>query len=209
METTETVRKKKEKKPFVDCPFVVIIDTAEQQPFGFSGIVADSEKDYRPFVVPIVKQCLGRFPNSLGDYSLSLAGSPFDQAQFTGIGRCHIERKSIDDAHGTILGFEDNRRERFESELDNLSRIESGLVVVECSLESLLKNAPEYGKKTKAQNAKILLRSIIEWQRKFSVRWMFCESRRFAEEVSFWFLWKFWEHRLKGEEKARRILERF
>lgn len=178
--------------------FVIVIDSAEQHPFAFTGLRHDSDKDYEPIIQPTIRQSLGRHPNSLGDYSL-----------VGGIGRCHIERKSMDDAHSTILGFNDGHRERFESELGNLSKIESAAVVVECSLEDLLKNAPQYGVKTPQQNAKTLFRSILAWQNDYrGVPWIFADDRRLAEQATYWWLHRWWEKNLKPSGKELRRLNR-
>lgn len=156
------------------CPFVVLIDTAEQEPFTFQGLKTDAAQGSRPLIVPTERRELGRHPYGLGDYSLD-----------TGKGRCHIERKSMDDAHGTILGFADGRRERFEQELANLAGIEAGLVVVECSFAELVNRAPTWGKRTASQNAKALHRSIVAFQQDYHVAWSFCDSRRMAEVTAF------------------------
>ena len=156
------------------CPFTVLIDSAEQQPFTFQGFRADSELKGRPLIVPVERRALGRHPDSLGDYSLS-----------GGEGRCHVERKSMADAHSTILGFGDGHRARFEKELENLSKIEAGLVVVECSLSELLANAPQYGKRTRQQNAKALHRSVIAFVQDYRTPWQFCDGRRLAEQTCF------------------------
>lgn len=158
------------------CPFTVLIDSAEQEAFGFTGIKADAAKGGRCYEVPTERQSLGRYPNSLGDYSLS-----------GGAGRCHIERKSMADAHSTILGW-DGHRDRFECELKNLAAIECGAVIVECSLEDLIRFAPSHGKKSVQENAKNLHRSIISFQQRFRVPWLFCGSRRLAELTAFHWL---------------------
>ena len=132
--------------------YTIIVDTAEQPCFTFQSIKSDADKKYVKTVPAIEHRCLGRHPNSLGDYSV-----------VGGVGFCHIERKSMDDCQSTILGFNDGHRERFESELRNLSMVDCALVLVECSLGDLLKHSPEYGKKTAQQNAKTLFRSM--WQR--------------------------------------------
>jgi hypothetical protein len=177
--------------------FVIVIDSAEQHMYTFTGLRHDSDKNYQPIAVPIIRQSLGRHPNSLGDYSL-----------VGGIGRCHIERKSMEDCQSTILGFNDGHRERFESELSNRAKIESPLVLVECSLEDLLKNAPQYGVKTPQQNAKILFRSILAYQQDCRVPWLFCDDRRLAEQAAFWFLHRWWEKNLKVSAKAARRMKR-
>jgi hypothetical protein len=178
--------------------FTIIIDTAEQHPFTFQNIKSDADKKYVKTVPAIEHRCLGRHPNSLGDYSI-----------VGGVGRCHIERKSMDDAQSTILGFNDGHRERFECELQNLSQIESALILVECSLGDLLKHSPEYGKKTAQQNAKTLFRSILAYQQDYKIPWMFCDGRRLAEQSAYWFLHRWWEKNLKksvrqsASEKAK------
>ena len=171
--------------------FTILIDSAEQHPFTFQGIRADANSSYEPIIPSIQSTCLGRHPNSLGDYSL-----------LGGVGRCHIERKSMEDAHSTILGFNDGHRERFESELRNLATIEAGLVIVECTFDQLLQNSPSYGKKTAAQNAKILFRSVLAYQQDCKVPWLFCDGRGLAEHSAYWFLHRFWEKNLK--EKSSR-----
>lgn len=180
-------------------PFTILVDTAEQAPYHFQQIHADADKGGRLLVVTpgvnLVRQCLGRHPDSLGDYSI---------AGF--VGRCHVERKSMEDAHGTILGFTTkagsnqasrafDRRERFEQELANLANVECAAVVVECSLGELLKQAPEHdlGKKTGLCNRKILARSINAWIQDYGVPWLFCDDRRMAEVMTFRFLERFWK----------------
>lgn len=181
-------------------PWTVLIDTAEQFPYTFDGIHADSDRKNRllRFIpgVNVIRQCLGRHPDSRGDYSIEGF-----------VGRVHVERKSMDDAHGTLLGWQidgnNGRRERFECELKNLANVECAAVVVECSFGQLVAQAPEYdqGKKTKACNAKILERSIIAYQQDFGVPWLFCDDRRAAEIVTFRFMERFYE---KHKPKRRR-----
>lgn len=184
-------------------PFNIIIDTAEQAPYTFDNIHADSDRKNRllRFVpgVNVIRQCLGRHPNSLGDYSIEGF-----------VGRCHIERKSMEDAHGTLLGWPDadghSRRDRFECELRNLANCQCAAVIVECSFGQLLDEAPEYdqGKKTKACNAKILERSVIAFAQDYpEVAWLFCDGRRKAEEVTFYFLNRFWQKNKPKKRRAR------
>ena len=162
----------------LECPFRVLIDSAEQFPWTFQGLHADADKGNRPLIVETERRCLQRHPYSLGDYSLT-------SHTICGIGRCHVERKSMADAHSTILGFGDGHRARFEKELENLSKIEAGLVVVECSLSELLANAPQYGKRTRQQNAKALHRSVIAFVQDYRTPWQFCDGRRLAEQTCF------------------------
>ena len=169
------------KSETITCPFVILIDTAEGIPFTFQNLKADADQGHKPIVVTTEFTCLGRHPNSMGDYSI---------AGF--IGQVGIERKSMEDAQSTILGW-DGRRDRFECELENLAKMEAGLVVVECSFEQLIQEAPEYGQRTKSANAKSLMRSVLAFQQDYKVPWLFAGGRRLAEISTFRFLQRFHE----------------
>lgn len=184
-------------------PFTVLIDSAEQTPFTFTGLKDDTSDGGRPLIVPTEWRCLGRHPDSQGDYSISGY-----------VGRVAIERKSMADAQSTILGWSGGR-ERFESELGNLSRMnEAGgaaVVIVESSFQALITNAPEHGKRSKAQNAKALHRSVIAYQQDYRVGWLFCDGRRLAETTAYQFLARFWrkrEEERKEERKAEKKAEK-
>jgi hypothetical protein len=182
------------------CPFTIYVDTAEQEPFTFAGMRADADQQHRPLVVITESRALGRHPDSLGDYSLD-----------SGLGRCHIERKSMKDAQGTILGFGDGgRRERFERELSNLSNMVASCVIVECSYAALLQNAPVTTHRTAQQNAKTLARSLVAFQQDYRVPWFFCDSRRLAELACFRWLARFHEklqERRKAEAKELKKIQ--
>lgn len=192
----------------VTCPFTVLIDTAESTPWGFQGIVSDANKDNLPMVVPVEFRCLGRHPESRGDYSVK--GLEHHVA---------IERKSQDDAISTILGWDtnyqiergmDGRRNRFKQELQNLAAMPSSCVIVEAPLSRCMIQMPgcdgeEYvdetgeinaarGVKTVHENRKIFFRSIVSWNERYRVNWLWCEGRRAAEIIAFRFLEKSWEH---------------
>lgn len=172
-------------------PFTVIIDTAEQQPFSFAGLRGDSSKQYRPLVIEIARDNLGRHPNSLGDYCI---------AEFRG--RCHLERKSIDDALGTFMGWGE-RLDRFQSELANLNAIDCGAVIVECDFSDLWKAAPETPNRRKEVNEQSVRNQVRAWQQQYPrVQWLFCGGRREAEEEAFRWMWRFYE-RHKGELKGK------
>lgn len=183
------------KKPaeVINNPFTILIDTAEQQPFSFEGFRSDANRKNRPLIVATERECLGRHPDSLGDYTIKEYRN-----------RCNVERKSMNDAHSTLLGFGNGHRERFESELSNLAKIEAACVVVECSLHRLVAEAPEWGKRTAAQNAKSLHRSVIGLQQDYRIPWFFCDTRRLAEQTVFRFLSRFFEKQREQERAAAR-----
>lgn len=178
-------------KPTYLNPFTVLIDTAESHPFSFNGMKGDARHKYRLIEVPTRRVCLGRFPHSLGDYSIEGMAE-----------RVGIERKSLDDIQGTVLGWTSSnqgreasgRRQRFEQELENLSKLEAALVVVECNYQDAIKLMPEYGVKTAQENAKIFNRSIQAFLMDYRVPWHWAGSRRMAELFTFQFLRRFWEY---------------
>lgn len=169
-------------------PFTVLIDSMEQHPFTFTGLKGDAEQNYRPLIVPTKFQALGA---GKGDYSI--AGYE---------GQVHIERKSCGDAIGTILGWEE-RRPRFERELDFLSQIECGAVVVECSFGVLVASV-EARKKSKAERAKSLHRSILALAQDYRVPWHFCDTRRFAEQSTFRILYRYWQKQIDAAKASER-----
>ncbi len=181
-------------------PFTVLVDTQEQHPYTFANLFADADQKHRPLIVPTMYKALGRHPDGLGDYSIE-----------GGQGRVHVERKSMEDAQGTILGWS-GRRERFERELANLQQIEAPLVVVECSFGQLVAGAKQRGARSAADNAKILARSVLKYQQDFRVPWMFCDTRRMAEQFTFRFLERWWrkqreEMKRAGKEQGKELVQ--
>ena len=178
------------------CPFTIIIDTAEQHPFTFRHVKADADKECELFEVTTVGQCLGRHPESYGDYSL-----------VGGERRCCVERKSAEDFYSTILGFEDGHRDRFEKELENLSKIEAPMLVIESTRDQFLLETPELGVKTKQQNAKILYRSILAFEQDYRVPIVWSGSRAAAEHDAFRWMYRFWEKKLKPRRTKKPIID--
>lgn len=182
----------------VICPFVVYIDPAEQLAFNFQGMRCDADQEHRPLVVHTERRALGRGDSSLGDYSTD-----------AGLGRCHVERKSLADLQSTLLGFNSGRRERFERELQNLSEIQVGLVVVECGFDDLLANAPDTDHRQRQANAKILSRSVLALMQDYrGVSWHFAGTRRLAEIFAFRWLYRFWEKQQEAAKAENRRLRR-
>lgn len=168
------------------CPFRVAIDSREQHPFVFTGMTSDKKDGGRPMLVETVFGSLG---NSYGDYAIDGLWS-----------HCHVERKSKNDAHSTILGWGEHR-ERFEKTLITLAEIPSSAVVVECTLGELIKSAPSRGKKSAGENAKILHRQVMAWMDDYRVPWIFCDTRRLAEVTTFRWLFRYWRHH-QADQKA-------
>lgn len=179
----------------VDSPFVVLIDSAESQPFTFQGLHADSDQKYRPINVRQKWQSLGRHPKGMGDYSADCL-----------VGIAHVERKSKEDFWGTLLGwttkYEEEkdltgRRDRFSCEVANLAEIPCPLIVVEASLAECLATCPSWGKKPAGENAKHVNRKLLSLMAEFRVPILFCDNRRLAEVETY--RWLTTAHRLQQE----------
>lgn len=168
---------------------IILVDIMEQHPWTFQNIRADADRNYKILSIQTERVALGP---TWGDYSI-------DGCR----GQCHIERKSVEDAHGTILGWGE-RRERFMRELANLSTLECSAVVVECSLQHLIATAPSHGRKSSAENAKILFRQVLAWQQDYRVPWVFCEGRRLAEIAAFRIMERYWRNAKKAERAELR-----
>lgn len=166
------------------CPFTILIDSQEKQPFSFSDMTGDGGI---PLLVKTQWKSLG---TGRGDYSIE------------GLeGTCHLERKSRNDAHGTILGWGE-RRERFVRELENLAAMDCAAVVVECSFEELIATAPQFGKRTSVENSRTLFRQVLAWQQDYRLPWVFCGSRRMAELATFRILQRCWKKISQAEKAA-------
>jgi hypothetical protein len=190
---------------FVNSPFTVLIDTAEKAPYSFADIRARSfiDKDMRLYVPKTERRFLGV---GCGDYSLD---------GFTG--RCGIERKSMVDFQGTLLGWKHeadagggwsidvDRRARFKRELKTLAEFECKAIVVEATLPQCLEHAPEWGKRSAAENSKYLFSTYLAWAEEFpGVPWFFLEDRRMAEVTTLRILEKYWA-RMSKKRRAKKI----
>lgn len=158
-------------------PYTILVDSAEQMPFTFQGIHSDVDEDNQTIDVPTRFAFLGRHPEGLGDYTIDCA-----------VGECHVERKSIDDLIGTILGFKSGRRTRFEKELSNLAGIKASIVVVEGTWPEVLAACEQSDNKSESTNRKIVNRSLIAYAQDYRVPFLFAGGRRMAEVATFRFL---------------------
>jgi DNA excision repair protein ERCC-4 len=154
------------------CPFVCAVDTREQSPWTFQGIVIERRQ-------LIVKQ--DRRTLQTGDYSI--VGHE---------GSLAIERKSATDLLGSITAG--NARFRREHERMN-SIVESGgfaCVIVEGDLSRICDELddPNGGRQISSNT---VLGVVATWPRRYRVPWFFAGDRRRAELLGFRILWK-WYH---------------
>lgn len=168
-----------EEATIVRCPFTVIVDTREQAPFRFVGIVADETK--QPLVVPLITdQAL-----ATGDYSIAGLESVLT-----------IERKSVGDFASSIT----HDRERFEFEMERMRTIVDvggyAAVCIEGDWDELLYKYPERSR----VSAKCISRTIASWSIRYRVQFWPCMNRRHAELWTFRMMEMFWRQRQREKE---------
>jgi len=190
----------------VRLPFTILVDLQEKAPFSFDGLRARSfvDKEMRVYVPRVERRYLGV---GMGDYSI--LGYE---------GRIGIERKSMADWQGTLLGWRHevgagnwtidvDRRARFKRELKTLAAMEAKAVIVEASFGQCLNEAPTWGVRTARENAKYLHATYIAWQQEFpGVPWIFCEDKEMAAVTAFRMLEQFWARHAKERRQQQRKL---
>jgi ERCC4-type nuclease len=134
----------------------IIIDTREQNPFTFAGYPVDHE------TATLLT----------GDYSLP----GFEH-------RAAIERKSLDDLVGCLMG---NGRGRFERELARGQRLDLFAVVIEAALADVSQGKYRSGMKPQAA-----LQSLITFQVRYRVPFVWAGNRLGAEYMTHGLLTKY------------------
>lgn len=171
-------------------PFTIIVDTREQAPWQFTGITCDSDRKYRPLIVPTERRGIPTGDYSIKGYESAIA----------------IERKSPADAFQT---FATKERDRFERELERLQAMTHfASVVIECELSELIKG-PQSPLKSEKQSqviGKTVYRSILAWQQRFrGVHWLLTPGRQAGERACFRMLERFFEDRRWERKQAEKL----
>lgn len=149
--------------------FMVVVDTREQAPYHFTGIV--DRKTKREIVVPLRHSGLRS-----GDYSIF--GLEHEIA---------VERKSLKDFYRSIS----SDRDRFEREIVRLNEMRFALVVIEADWDGFMR--PESFTKVTAETA---VATIQSWSIKYPrVHWEKCPDRGFAEVYTYRQLEMYWRIR--------------
>lgn len=158
---------------YVVSDWVMQIDSREQAPFAFRNIRADG-KSRLPILVRTERATL-----KTGDYTIQGLED-----------RVAVERKSLADLWNCI----GNDRERFVKQLERLSELEFGVVVVEQDWARILQ-----GFDKSELTPKAVYRSVIAWQQRLNVRWFFCPGRPFAEKTTYHILERFYRDICDGK----------
>lgn len=163
----------------LDAPFTILIDQREKHPYFFHGIRAGADKSHRPLVIKTQFAHL-----KTGDYSI--------------LGMEHlitIERKSLGDLYSTL----GSNRDRFMAEHERMSKFEYAAVVVEASMEDIIRRPPKESKLL----PKSVYGTIMAWSMRYGIHWMPMQDRRLAEKTTWFLLNKFFEEQqLKLRKEA-------
>jgi len=177
----------------VTAPFTILVDNQETYPFRFQGMTSDANTQFRPLLVPTRIVSMGP---THGDYSIE----GYE-------GRCHVERKGMEDAHGTFLSHGD-RLERWLKTLDFLAGIETAAVVIECTMGEMIKSVVSRGSRTVGVLRKTIHRQVLAWEMDYRVPFVFCDSRRLAELTTYAILNRHYRHANKqGDSQVDEELE--
>ena len=146
----------------------VVVDTREQAPYTFACITPRPQVEIATL--------------ASGDYSVK---GLTDQVA--------IERKSLADAFGTF----GQGRDRFERELERLSRLRFGAVVLEADWDTIVFRPPARSR----VGPKTVIRSMAAWAIRHNVHFYWCPNRAAAEKWTFILLERFWNDLRDGKIK--------
>lgn len=159
------------------CPFTVVVDTREQNPWVFEGLTQRYQGIEYSLQVKTVRKGL-----TSGDYSIEGLENTIA-----------IERKSIADLVSTIA----HNRERFVSELERLNSFTYSAVIVEGEWKSVL----EYCYTNSGYNPTSLDNSIHAWMQRYHIpHWIFRPTRATAVKTAYKVLDRFNRELQKGPQ---------
>ena len=159
------------------CP--VLVDNREQQPYAFTGLVADKRQGGGPLLVETKTVCLAS-----GDYSLDGYAD-----------RVAVERKSLNDLFHTLS----QGRDRFERELARLDAMQVAAVMVEAEWTTVFTDPPRFSH----LEPKTVFRSVLAWTQRFPrVHWFLVPDRAFGEAATLRILERFLRER-EREQRAK------
>lgn len=155
---------------------IIVVDSREQRPFAFPDDV-----ETKHAALPA------------GDYSIEGLER-----------RIAIERKSLPDLYGTIGRTLKERkgrgrgRTRFERELELLATFDFAAIVVESSLESIVRHPPRHTK----LKPKTVFACLIAWSQRYGVHVMPACRRDLAARWTYRTLNRFWREHKDVPSKA-------
>jgi len=131
----------------------------------------------------IIRDTREQAPFTFGGYDCEVQSGTLTTGDYSLAGlsdRCAVERKSLDDLLGCLTG---EGRERFERELARAAGLDCFAVVVEASMQDMAEG--RYRSKMKPHAA---LQSVLVFQVRYRVPFLWCGTRAGAEYAAFHFL---------------------
>ena len=158
------------------CPFTVRVDTREQAPWTFQGIVVERR-------LWIVRRRVATLPT--GDYSIAGCED-----------RLVIERKSAADLVSSVTVG----NARFRREHNRMQAVVAAggfaCVIVEGSLAAICDELDsESGRRVTSES---ILGAVASWPQRYGVHWLFAGDRRRAELLAFKVMLKWWKEHGDG-----------
>lgn len=158
------------------CPFTVRVDTREQAPWTFQGIVVERR-------LWIVRRRVATLPT--GDYSIAGCED-----------RLVIERKSAADLVSSVTVG----NARFRREHNRMQAVVAAggfaCVIVEGSLATICDELDsDSGRRVTSES---ILGAVASWPQRYGVHWLFAGDRRRAELLAFKVMLKWWKEHGDG-----------
>lgn len=156
--------------PVFVCPFVVLVDSREQSPWAFQGLVIEK----RLWAVETRRATM-----VTADYSIAGLED-----------RLLIERKSGPDLVGSVTVG----NSRFRREHERMAAVvQAGgfaIVIIEDSLSRICEELDaDSGRRVTSMSIR---QAAVKWPRRFKIPWLFSGSRREAELDAFLLMLDFW-----------------
>jgi ERCC4-type nuclease len=174
------------------CPMTIYVDTAEQNRESSAYQFKDISKPLFEFHVKRQKLPTADYAVRRSYVRPELTWQEIEDDPVLAGRCCVVERKTINDLVGSIIPGKDDpgRRDRFEREIDRISMLYGyGCVVVEGDLINLANG--EYYSHAKPKS---VIGTIIAWQQRYNVNFMYCHDRALAERMTYRILERWYRH---------------
>lgn len=139
---------------------------------------------------PIAIDTREKKPYRFRKYGCSTTTETLKTCDYSLVGCTHlvgVERKSVQDLFNSLCAG----RARFEREVLRMKEMDCTLLVVESTLDRILRHPPKYAKLP----GRTVMRSLLSWRVKHGLNVMFVGSRKLGEATTYRFLDTWWRHR--------------
>lgn len=172
----------------VVCPFTVLVENRERAAYSFCNLTCTLPKPEqaagKTLIVPTRTTYL-----QTGDYTIE----GFED-------QIAVERKSLEDAYGTLGGG----RERFEREIERLNALDFAAIIIEATWQELIRPQETRGESWRSRlDPRSVWGTIWCWQERYrNVRWVTIGSHRLGELATFEMLSRWWKAKKQERQSA-------